>query len=271
MNSAPAYGQLEAAGDWSAASTMPLPRILRAYLIEAKYESLRMLRSPAFAGPFLTIPVALYLLFGVLLFGDALGKDPKAALFTFMGFSVLGLMGPGLFGFGISVAMEREQGLLKLKRALPVPPAATLLAKMLMSTLFVVIVMITMMAAAPFGHVRLTAAQMLLLCVVNIVGSIPFCALGLFVGTISSAKAAPAFVNLLYLPMIYLSGILFPMPPSVNWIALASPAYHLKQLSLAAIGAASEGLTAVHVTVLVLTTLLFTALAVRRLEKGASL
>src|ERR1039458_6657558 len=102
-----------------------------------------MLRAPAFAGPFLGIPVLLYLLFAVLLYGDAMAKDPKAAWSLFMGFSVFGVMGPGMFGFGITIAMEREQGLLKLKRAMPCPPAAPLLAKMLMSMLFVAIIMAT--------------------------------------------------------------------------------------------------------------------------------
>jgi hypothetical protein len=101
-------------------TAMPFGRVLRAYAVEAKYESLRMLRTPAFAGPFLALPVALYLLFAVLLFGAEIAKDPQGALFTFMGFSLFGVMGPGMFGFGITVAMEREQGLLKLKRALQV-------------------------------------------------------------------------------------------------------------------------------------------------------
>ena len=105
-------------------ATMSTRRLLHAYLTEAKYECLRLLRSPAFAGPFLGLPVLLYLLFGVLLFGDALGKDPKAALFLFMGFATFGVMGPGMFGFGITIATERERGLFALKRALPMPPAA---------------------------------------------------------------------------------------------------------------------------------------------------
>ena len=112
----------------SPSHAIPASRIFRAYAMEAKYETLRMLRAPAFAGPFLLLPVVLYLLFAVLLFGAEIGKDPRGALLTFMGFSVLGVMGPGLFGFGISVAMEREQGLLKLKRALPMPAAASLVA-----------------------------------------------------------------------------------------------------------------------------------------------
>jgi ABC-2 type transport system permease protein len=263
----PAYASACAAEKPAGIGAMPPGRLLRAYLAEAKYESLRMLRSPAFGVPFLGLPVGLYLLFGVLLFGDAIAKDPRAALFTFMGFCVLGAMGPGMFGFGITVAMEREQGMLKLKRALPMPPGASLLAKALMSMLFVSIVMATMIAAAPFGHVRLTAMQLLAVAAVSIAGSMPFCALGFFIGSLASGKAAPAFVNLLYLPMIYLSGFLFPLPKSLDWIERISPAYHLNQVALAAIGAPSQGSPAVHVAVLAGVTLVFGALAMRRLAR----
>ncbi|MGJ5817285.1 ABC transporter permease [Paludibaculum fermentans] len=246
---------------------MPASRLWRAYAIEAKYETLRMLRAPAFAGPFLLLPVVLYLLFAVLLFGPGIAKDPRGALLIFMGFSVLGVMGPGLFGFGISVAMEREQGLLKLKRALPMPAAASLVAKLMMSMVFVAIVMATMAAAAPLGHLRLTATQLLSLSFVNILGALPFCAMGFLVGSLSSGKAAPAFVNLFYLPMIYLSAILLPLPKSMEWIALLSPAFHLDQLGLAAMGEASHGSPAIHILVLAGVTLVFTALAQYRLSR----
>ena len=251
----------------AAPAAMGLRRLRRAYAIEAKYETLRMLRSPAFAGPFLLLPAGLYLLFGSLLFGPAIAKDPNAAFFLFMGFSIMGVMGPGMFGFGISVATERENGLLRLKRALPAPPAASLLAKMLMSMLFVAIIMASMAAAAPLGHVHLSAVRLLALSLVDIFGALPFCALGFFIGSLASVKSAPAFVNLFYLPMIYLSGILFPLPKSAEWISRLSPAYHLDQAALAAIGAPSQGVPAIHVAVLAAITISFTALAVRRLAR----
>ena len=55
-------------------AAVPMRRMMRAYVTEAKYETLRMLRAPAFAGPFLVIPVAMYLFFGSL--G---GSEPSAA------------------------------------------------------------------------------------------------------------------------------------------------------------------------------------------------
>ena len=43
-------------------------------------------------------------------------------------YTVFGVMGPGLFGFGVGLAMDRERGLLTLKRVQPVPALAPLLA-----------------------------------------------------------------------------------------------------------------------------------------------
>lgn len=249
------------------AAVMPPGRVWRAYIAEARYETVRMLRAPAFSAVFLSIPVLLFLLFGAFLFGDAIRADPKSALFLFMGFSTFGIMGPGMFGFGITIAMEREQGLLRLKRALPAPPGSVLLAKMFMAMLFAALIMISMIAAAPLGHLRLSAGQSLSVALVEILGAAPFCAIGLFIGTWATGKGAPGFVNLFYLPMIYLSGLFFPLPKSVQWIALVSPAYHLNQLARNAIWAPSQGSPIVHGAVLAGVTVVFTLLAIRRLER----
>ena len=73
---------------------MPLERVARAYFTEAKYESLRMLRAPAFAAPFLLIPVALIQASSAhwqsLGSGDA---NPNTPVYLFTGFSVFGVMG----------------------------------------------------------------------------------------------------------------------------------------------------------------------------------
>jgi ABC-2 type transport system permease protein len=140
-----------------------------------------------------------------------------------------------------------------------------------MSMLFVAIIMATMVAALPLGHLKLTVGQLAGLSAVCILGSAPFGAIGLFVGTWASAKAAPALVNLLYLPMIYLSGFLIPMPKSMEWIERWSPAFHLHQLALRAIGAMGPPNAGwnplVHVAVLACVTVVLTWLAVRRLAR----
>lgn len=252
--------------DWTRSHAMTCNRLWRAYLTEAKYESIRMLRAPSFGAPLLALPVVFYLFFGVLIAGGS--KDPKVVTTLFSGFAVMGVMGPAMFGFGAVLALEREQGLLRLKRALPMPPAANLLARMLMALLFGAGGTSAMVACGlSLGHVPMDAGHSLRFAAITIAGSVPFCGIGLFLGTAARGQAAPAVANLLYLAMAYLGGLWFPLPQGVRWIELLSPAFHLDQLSLGAAGAASMGSPMVHLAVLVGVTLFFTALAVRRLAR----
>ena len=209
---------------------------LRVYLLEAKYEFLRVLRTPAFAAPTLLFPPLFYLLFGILLNrGNA-----EAARYLFASYSVFGVMAPSLFGFGVGVAIERERGWLALKRVAPMPPGAYLLSKMAMAMLFAVIIYaILAVMAYTLGGVRLAPGQWLLIGAIAAVGVMPFCALGLMIGARANANAAPAFVNLIYLPMAFLSGLWMPLsmlPKVVGQIAPLWPAYHLGQLGLMTVG-----------------------------------
>lgn len=247
---------------------MTLARIGGAYLAEAKYESLRMLRAPAFSGPFLVIPVALYSFFVSLTApgtGDANANTP-AYLFT--GFSVFAIMGPALFGFGMSVALEREQGLLRLKRALPMPPMAYLAAKMLMAMFFGLLTSLMLIAAAVLlSPLALEPWRFAAIAAINVIGTLPFCAIGLFIGARVSGRAAPAFVNLVYLPLIYLSGLFLPLPAGIRFVALFSPAFHLNQLALDVAGVGAILSTAMHIAALAGVTVLFAGLTVRRLSR----
>lgn len=218
-----------------AVAPISIGRLLYAYLNEARYESLRMLRAPAFAIPFLVLPLAIYLLFGVAMAGPAVEKNPRVADYLFIGFSVMAVMGPAMFGMGITLAAERDAGLLKLKRAMPVPPGAYLLSKMLMSLFFATVAMALMIATAVFaGHLTLSPARLAAISAVLIVGSVPFCALGMFIGTWCSGGAAPAIINLIYLPMIWLSGLFIPLPGFLQKLVVIWPAFHLGQVAVAA-------------------------------------
>ena len=127
---------------------MSLRRVCAAYFTEVKYESLRMLRSPGFSIPFLLLPVPVYLFFGVMLAAPAVAKQAALADYLFSGFSVFAIMGPALFGVGCVLAIEREAGYLKLKRAFPAPGGAYLIAKMVMAMVFALLAMSTLLVAA---------------------------------------------------------------------------------------------------------------------------
>jgi ABC-2 type transport system permease protein len=254
----------------AAPARMPVARVLRAYLTDAKYEALRMLRAPAFAIPFLVIPVPIYLLFGVVVAGDAIARDPAVGDLLFIGFAVMAIMGPSLFGVGSTLAPERDAGLTKLKRALPQPAGSHLIAKFLMAMFFALLVTGLMITAGVLsGKTTFSAGDYAALAALLVVGCLPFCALGLAIGAYCSGGAAPGITNLLYLPMIYLGGLFIPLPAFMQQWVVVWPAFHLQQLAVAMLGV--QGHLYEHplnaALMLASVTLLFGALAIRRLAR----
>ena len=255
-------------------------QLWRAYWTEAKYEIVRASRAPAFAIPFFSMPIVFYVLAGVFLAGSMSHGDPRIVPTMFVNWATFGVMGPGMFGFGMFVAAEREQGLLRLKRALPMPVASYVLAKMIMTMVFALVVMITLILAAVFiGHARITPGQYLLITAIHVLGSLVFCALGLFIGTRASAKSAPAFLNLAYVPMMHLAGLFYPLPKSIQPLEFISPAFYLNQLSLRVAGAesidalsfgtgpSSHATPLLSIAVLAVLTLFLGVIATRRLRR----
>ncbi len=194
------------------------------------------------------------------------------SLFAFAAYGVFGAMAPGLFGFGVSLAFEREQGLLTFKQALPMPPGSYLLARMVMAMMFVAIISLCHDHA---GVVRRARAADLRpgsqACSSSTCSACCRSARSaLFVGSLVSGQAAPAIVNLIYLPMAFLSGLWVPLQFLPKFIAatraaLARVPSGRSCRSTAVDAPSTVGSTANHIAALVGVTVLFFALAVRRL------
>ena len=252
---------------------MPFPRQLRAYLMEIKYETLQALRTPAFAIPFILIPAVVYLLFGVVMMTpEALEGDmgPGIVNYLFSGFSVIGVMMAGIFGGCIGLSAERESGLLKLKRALPTPPGAGLVAKTAMSMIVTgLAVGLVVVVALLAGKITLSVGQVLVIWVTLVTGTIPFFAIGYFLGAFASASAAPAWGNLVFLPMMWLSGLFIPLPEFLQSWTVIWPAFHINQIALGLAGVEEFSFfpPMMSAGILVGVTLLFGGLAAHRLAR----
>jgi len=250
-------------------SQMTKQRLLRAYLLDMKYEFLRTLRNPGFGIPFIILPVALFLIFGSMQPDTpATTEDMKMNLFS--GMAIFGIMGPALFGFGAYLAAERQLRTLEFKRALPMPPGSHLIAKMACAMMYALIVILSVIAVAVLGgNVTLTLSQGVLIGIILLLGVLPFAAIGFYIGSRASAAAASGITTLIYLPQIYLSGLFYPLPKVIALVALIMPPFYLKQLVLHAGGSAHTyvGGPVVHVVVLLAVTVLFTVLAAKRFAR----
>ncbi len=241
-------------------STLTLQHQTKIHLQEIWSEWLRMIRTPMFALPTLLFPWMFYLFFGVIF-----GRGSGTAEYLLVSYGTFGIIGPALFGFGVGVASDRQQGLLQLKRVLPMPMSAYFVAKIGLCLIFASCILLGLaIIAMVLGGVRLELLQWLLLFGILLVGTLPFCAMGLFIGIRSNAQSAPAVINLLYLPMAFLSGLwipIFVMPELLQKIAVVFPAYHLAQLALSVIDKHQGQPLLGHLMILLLFTAVFLLLA----------
>jgi ABC-2 type transport system permease protein len=155
------------------------------------------------------LPILLFLLLGSVYDGQIRGR--AAAEYLLTGMLGYGVATTAFAGLAITLVIRREYGLLKRIRATPLPPAAYI-AAVLLSTLAVFAVQALLLvglgmtlfdAAAPERPFSLALALLL--------GALAFAGLG--VGTASllrSAEGSSAGVNLILLPMAFLSGSFGP-------------------------------------------------------------
>lgn len=236
----------------------------RIYVTEALHEFLKLIRIPIFAVSTIALPVMFYVLFG-LAFGGGEAGEVGVTTYMMATYGTFGVIGAALFGFGVSVALERGQGWMRLKRVSPMPPQAYFVAKVVMSTtVSALIIGALFILGATLGGVRMPATQWISLGLVLILGALPFSAMGLAFGYLVGPNSAPAMLNLIYLPMAFASGLWIPihqLPAFVQGIAPALPPYHFAQLALGTVGAAESGSQALHAVVLLAFTAFFLIVA----------
>jgi ABC-2 type transport system permease protein len=237
---------------------------VKTYLLEIKYEFLKALRMPQYSLPTILFPIVFYIFFGVV-FGQRNTGGIKMSEYLIATYGAFGVIGAALFGFGVSVAIERGQGWMEVKRTTPMPIGAYFVAKLAMAMIFsAIIVVLLMTVGATLGGVVLDPIKAITLLAVLVAGSITFCALGLAIGFIAGPNSAAPIVNLIYLPMAFLSGLWVPvmfLPKPVQTLALWLPPYHFSQLALHVTGGSRGESVLGHIGAMAAAAVLFGAIA----------
>jgi ABC-2 type transport system permease protein len=238
--------------------------LLRVYRTEAWQEFLKLIRLPIFAVTTIALPLMFYVIFGITFAGEQAGGVGMTT-YMLVTYGAFGVIGAALFGFGVSVAVERGQGWMRLKRVAPMPPLAYFVAKVVMSLAVATIIVLALFTlGALVGGVRLDPQQWVAAGLALVAGALPFSAMGLAFGYLVGPNSAPAVLNLVWLPMAFASGLWIPisqLPDVVQSVAVALPPYHFVQLALGTIGASEGGSPVVHAAAVLGFTLLFLVVA----------
>jgi ABC-2 type transport system permease protein len=181
-------------------------------------------------------PPMLFLLLGAVYDGDIDGVPAVDRLLV--GILGYGCANTALAGLAITLVLRREAGILKRLRATPLPPA-TYIAAVLGSTL--VVFALQMAATVALGLLLYDAnapESWTALVPVLLLSAIAFAGLGVGLASlIRSAEGSSAVVNLVVLPMAFLSGSFGPTrdyPDVLQAVADVLPLTYLIRLIQAA-------------------------------------
>ncbi len=143
----------------------------------------------------------------------------------------LGVLGSGLLGAGITMVQEREENILRRFKvtpsgALPILLAALTSGLVAYLPLFAVIVGLT----HSWLHVPLPP-RLLEVMIFSAIGLVAFRGIGLLIAcVVRSTQESSAVVNIVYMPMLMLSGAMLPLnflPPALQTVTAFLPSYYL--------------------------------------------
>ncbi len=187
---------------------------------------------------------------------------------------IIGILGNGLFGAGMRAVQEREANILRRYKVTPISPAPLLIASTVTGWIIFMPYVFVMFGLAHFIYGMPWPKSMGSIVLFVSVGIVGFRAIGSILAAVAnSMQESQILVQLVYLPMLFLSGATFPLAMFPPWLLVATqflPATYLVT-GVQAMLMRDEGITSnlEPVAALVLTTVvgLFIAYKLFRWEK----
>jgi imidazolonepropionase-like amidohydrolase/ABC-type multidrug transport system permease subunit len=146
---------------------------------------------------------------------------------------IIGVLGNGFFGAGMRAVQDRETNVLRRFKVAPISAAPIIVASLVSGLVsFFPSVFLFFLFAATIYHMPVPHNLVSIIIFVCF-GVIAFRSMGMIIAAVvNSAQEAGILVQILYLPMLFLSGATFPitmMPPWIQSIAQFLPATYLYQ------------------------------------------
>jgi ABC-type multidrug transport system permease subunit len=170
----------------------------------------------------------------LLLFGFVMARgDGRVMAYMMPGLLTTTLMSGALFGVALPLVQQRETGLLRRLRVTPVRAASVVIAHGITAIITGLISLVVLMwlARAIFG-MQLVGSWPTLIAV-YVCGAVALVPMGLLVGSAArDLRTAPAIANLLFFPMMFLSGSAMPfamLPDGVKRFARLLPTTYLNE------------------------------------------
>jgi imidazolonepropionase-like amidohydrolase/ABC-type multidrug transport system permease subunit len=154
-------------------------------------------------------------------FGFAFGRYGSGILLVVTMVTVIGILGTGFFGAGMRAVQEREENILRRYKVTPITPVPLLCASIAMGVILYVptVGIILFLAHSMFGMSY--PPNLFSLLVFVCLGVAAFRAFGLIIAAVvNSSQEGNILIQIIYMPMLFLSGATFPLAFMPNWLQL---------------------------------------------------
>ena len=202
---------------------------------QLRFEQKAFWRNPAGAVFTFAFPLLFLVIFSTLNSGVRIEERGNISFVTFFvpGIMAFGLISACYTNLAIRMTISRDFGILKRVRGTPVPTWAYLAGQVASSVVitFMLFFVTVGLGVVAFGvDFRTSTAAGLF--VTLALGAACFCALGLAVsGLCPNADAAPAIVNFSIFPLLFISGIFFPLDNAPAWLTSVARVFPMQHLA----------------------------------------
>jgi ABC-2 type transport system permease protein len=201
---------------------------------QARYDTVAFLRNGQARFFTMILPI-LFLVIFVSVFGNnTVGpQHVKASTYYVPGLSALAIVAASFVNLVISITAQRELGVLKRRRATPVPAWVLIAGRTITAVVVSLVVMTVLLLIGRFAYgVHLPTSTLPGVAITAIVGSITFCILAYAFSTVvKSEDAAQPMVQAIMLPLYFISGVFIPNVSLPEWLRRVAEVFPVQHLS----------------------------------------
>ncbi len=205
---------------------------------QIRYENRAFWRNPLSAFFVFVFPLMFLVIFNLLFGSEELilpGGTTNTSTFYVPAIIAMSVIYTCFNNVSIGVCFARDQGLLKRIRGTPLPGWTFLFGRIVHSALLAVLLVVIVTAAGALLYdVDMPTNTVPAFLLTLAVGAASFCALGLAITTvIPNAEASPAVVNVLILPLLFISDIFIPLDDAPAWLTTFADIFPVKHFASA--------------------------------------
>src|ERR1700723_1097643 len=158
------------------------------------------------------------------IFGQAMHAERGAAITMVIAMVlIIGILGNGLMGAGIRAVQEREANILRRYRVTPITPAPLLVASVVTGWILYMPNVILILTLAHFMYGMPWPRSMFSILLFISIAIAGFRSIGLILASVvNSMQESQLIVQLIYLPMLFLSGATFPLAMFPPWLLVVT-------------------------------------------------